>query len=73
MVLSLPFYFTSSAVTTFFYVMSKNSKEAGLFKLDMFSYFQCASLEKRREQRAVSVYFGNELWMIYQVFVYQLF
>ena len=38
----------------------------------MFSYFQCASVEKRREKRTVSVYFGNELWMTYQVFMYQL-
>ena len=38
----------------------------------MFSYFHYASLEKRREQRTVSVYFGNELSMNYQVLVFQL-
>ena len=26
----------------------------------------------RRKKTTVSVYFGNESWMIYQVFVYQL-
>ena len=38
----------------------------------MFSYFHCACLGKGREWKTVSVYFGNELWTIYQVFVYQL-
>ena len=72
-VLSLPFYFTSSAVTTFFLCNeeSKNSIEDCL-DLTRFGTFNALHWKRDVSKRTVSVYSRNELCMIYQLFVYQL-